>query len=135
MSLIVRYIEGKKFQIECRSHKILVDQTERNGGMDEGMDPIELFNAGLASCAAFYAITFLNRHIGNLKGMEVESTWKFLEKPHRIGKISLIIRIPKTLKDTEKKALLRSVKLCTVKNTLDHQPIIDIYLKNPQETP
>ena len=103
MSLVVKYLEGKKFEVKCRSHKIIVDQSFSDGGEDQGMDPVELFNAGLASCAAFYALTFLSRRIKDLKGLKISSSWKYSDNPHRIREIKLQVKIPKNFLKTKKK--------------------------------
>ena len=129
MSLVIKYLERKKFEVNCRSHKIIVDQSISDGGENQGMDPVELFNAGLASCAAFYAMSFLKRRIKDMKGLEVTSSWKYAENPHRIGEISLTAKLPQKLSEEELKGLVRSIKQCTIKNTLEHNPEIQINVK------
>ena len=128
MSLIVKYIEGKRFVVESRGHTIIVDQPKSADGTDQGMDPIELFNASLASCAAFYAVTFLSRRNPELKGLEIQSSWKYSEDPHRIGEISLIVKLPFKLSKSEKSGLLRTIEHCTIKNTLNRPPNITVKL-------
>jgi uncharacterized OsmC-like protein len=128
MSLRVKYLSGKKFEVRCRSHKIIIDQPESEGGTDQGMTPIDLLPASLASCAAFYAMTFLERRIPTLSGLEVRSTWHYVENPHRVGTIHLYIVLPQRLSDHEKRGLLRTVEHCTVGNTLRHPPQIQIDL-------
>ena len=128
MSLVVKYLEGKRFEVECRSHKITVDQPKSSNGTDQGMDSVELFNAAVASCAAFYGMTFLSRRIKDLKGLEVESSWNFAENPHKVGEISLTVKLPCEISESEKKGLLRSIEHCTIKNTLEHPPNIRIRL-------
>lgn len=126
MSLSVRYLSGKKFKVTCGSHKIIIDQPESEGGTDQGMTPIDLLPASLASCAAFYAMTFLERRIPTLSGLEVRSTWNYVENPHRVGTIHLSIILPQHLSEHEKRGLLRTVEHCTVGNTLRHPPQIQI---------
>lgn len=126
MSLTVKYLKGKKFEVMCRSHKIIIDQPESEDGTDQGMTPIELLNAFLASCAAFYAVTFLERRIPTLSGLEVRSTWQYLEDPHRVGTVHLSIVLPQRLPEHEKRGLLRTVEHCTVENTLKHAPHVHI---------
>jgi putative redox protein len=128
MSLIVKYLEGKRFEVTCRGHTIIADQPSSEDGTDQGMDPVEIFNAGLASCAAFYAMTFLSRRIKNLKGLEIQSSWFYSEDPHRIGEISLTVMLPFRLSESEKKGLVRTLEHCTIKNTLKHPPNIVIKL-------
>ena len=128
MSLSVKHITGKTFEVTCRSHKIITDQPKAEGGTNKGMTPVELLNAAIASCAAFYAITFLSHRTINLSGLGVRCSWQYSETPHRIGSIDLTINIPSALvlTEPEKKGLLRSVEHCTIKNTLEHPPIIRI---------
>jgi len=130
MSLTVKHLERMKFEVECRSHKIVVDQPKSSDGTDQGMNPIELFNAGLASCAAFYAITFLSRRINKLGGLEVKSSWNYTEHPHRVGEISLTIRLPCSLSENERKGLIGTAEHCAVKNSLEYPPKIQITLKD-----
>ena len=129
MSLKVRYIEGKKFEVECRSHRIVVDQKKSEDGTDEGMNPIEFFNATLASCVSYYALMFLKRRIKNLKGLEVQSSWEFSKDTRRIGEIYLTIYMPENISERVRKGLMRTVEHCTVKNSLDNPPKIKIILK------
>ncbi|RLI51813.1 OsmC family peroxiredoxin [Candidatus Bathyarchaeota archaeon] len=126
MNLSVKYLKGKKFEIICRSHRIIIDQPESEGGTDQGVTPIELLNASLASCAAFYAMTFLKRRISTFSGLEIRSTWLYLEDPHRVGTIHLSIVLPQRLSEYEKRGLLRIVQHCTVENTLKYPPQIHI---------
>ncbi len=126
MNLSVKYLKGKKFEIICRSHRIIIDQPESEGGTDQGVTPIELLNASLASCAAFYAMTFLKRRISTFSGLEIRSTWQYLEDPHRVGTIHLSIVLPQRLSEYEKRGLLRIVQHCTVENTLKYPPQIHI---------
>jgi putative redox protein len=128
MSLTVQYLKGKKFEITCRSHQIITDQPNSEGGTDQGMTPIELLIASLTSCAAFYTVTFLERRIPTLAGLEVRSTWEYSENPHRVGTIHLTIVLPKRLRKHEKKGLLRTVEQCTIENTLKHSPTIHLAL-------
>ena len=122
MSLSVKYLKGKKFEVTCRSHRIIIDQPESEGGTDQGMTPIKLLNASLASCVAFYAVVFLERRIPTFSGLEVRSTWQYSEDPHRVGTIHLSIVIRQSLPEYEKRGLLRTVEHCTVENTLKHPP-------------
>ena len=126
MSLIVKYIEGKRFEASCRSHKITIDQPESVDGTDKGMEPVELLNVSIASCAAYYALSFLRRRIADLTGLEVRCDWQYSENPNRVGTVDLAIVLPAELTKREKEGLLRSVGQCTVKNTLEHPPTVRV---------
>ena len=129
MSLTVKHLKDKKFEVVCRSHRIITDQPESDGGTDQGMTPVELMNASLASCAAYYAVTFLERRIPDLVGLEVRSSWIYSDTPHRVGTMCLTIVLPHNLTEPEAKGLLRSVEYCTIRNTLKHAPKILMNVK------
>lgn len=129
LSITVTYQEGTRFEAQCRTHRIVVDQPESEEGTDQGMTPVELFVASLASCVAYYASTFLERHIPDLTGLEVQSSWNYSEKPHRIGAMHFIIHVPHVLTEAEKRGLLRTVEHCTVENTIKHNPSIRVEIK------
>ncbi|MDQ1278985.1 MAG: putative redox protein [Thermoproteota archaeon] len=85
MSVSVKYLDGKKFEVACRGHSIIVDQPESEDGTDKGMTPVELLNASVSACAAFYALLYLKRRIKDLNDLEVKASWEYSENPHRIG--------------------------------------------------
>ena len=130
MSVSVKYLNGKRFEVTCRGHSIIVDQPESEDGTDEGMTPVELLNASFSACAAYYALLFLKRRVKNLNSLEVRASWKYSEKPRRIGAINLIVIPPRALTEQEKAGLLKSIEQCTVENTLRNSPEINIDVKD-----
>jgi len=132
MSITVRLLSETEFEITCRNHRIVVDQPKSEKGTDKGMTPVELLNASLASCVAYYAATFLKRRVTDLAGLTVEGTWQYTEDPHRIGAMQLRLVTPSSLTRSEKDGLLRTVAYCTVENTLKHVPSITIEVE-PEE--
>ena len=126
MSLTVNYLSGTKFKVTCRNHSIITDQLISEEGTDKGMTPVELLNASLSACQAYYASLFLRRHIQDVTGLEVRCTWNYSESPHRVGVINLTVGPPRVLTKQVKIGLLRSIEHCTIKNTLKHPPEISI---------
>ena len=130
MSLTVNYLSGTKFKVTCRKHSIITDQPESEEGTDQGMTPVELLNASLSACTAYYASLFLKRHIQDLAELEVRCTWNYLEEPHRVGVINLTVVPPRVLTKQEKIGLLRSIEHCTIENTLKNTPEIRINIED-----
>lgn len=130
MSISVKHVEGVRFDITCRSHRITVDQPESEDGTDQGMTPVELLNASLASCAAYYTVLFLQRRFPTLGELSVHAEWQIAEDPHRIGTIHLTIDTPHQLTAAALRGLLRSVEHCTVGNTLKHAPTVRLTVAN-----
>src|SRR5579859_2973035 len=61
MTIQVDGIAGFAYLISIGEHELVVDQPVEDGGEDLGPTPTDLFVAGLASCAAYYAGRFLAR--------------------------------------------------------------------------
>jgi uncharacterized OsmC-like protein len=124
----ISLIEKVKFQAECRSHNVIVDQPIEDGGTDAGMSPVELLVASLGTCIGYYITVFCQRHEIPTDGLKVELAWEFAEDPHRIGSIEARIKLPAKLDEKKKAGLLRMVRGCTVHNTLESKPETKIIL-------
>ena len=128
MSLIVKYVEGRRFEATCRGHTIVVDHPVQDGGSDKGMTSVELLNASLASCVADSAATFLVRRIPDLQSLVVKSDWQYADNPHRVVAMHIHLIVPRELTDPERKGLQRVLEQCTVSNSLKGAPKIDIQI-------
>src|SRR6476646_4952882 len=92
--LAVRYIDGDRFEIAVRSHRLAVDQPVEDGGTDQAPSPTELFVAALASCVAFYARRYLGRHEIPSDGLVVDASYSLGSRPARDDSIPLDLRVP-----------------------------------------
>jgi uncharacterized OsmC-like protein len=126
----VSLIENVKFEVECRGHKLIVDQPQEDGGSNAGMSPVELFIASLGTCVGYFASIFCQRRRVPSAGMRMELDWEWAEDPHRVGVIDIRITLPAKLGEKEKAGLMRMVKGCTVHNTLRNPPDIKMSLES-----
>jgi uncharacterized OsmC-like protein len=126
--MTISLIENVKFQVECRNHKVILDQPVEDGGSNAGMTPVELFIASFGACIGYYACVFFQRRKIPASGLRVELDWSSAENPHRVGIIEARINLPTKLGEKEKAGLLRTVRGCTIHNTLDIKPEIRIVL-------
>jgi len=126
MEVKVSQIEGVKFDIQARSHKIVSDQPSENGGADSGMTPPELLLASLGSCAAFYAAEYLRTRKLAQSGVEVSVTAEKLLKPARLGEFHVMVTSPVSLTAEQTESMMRCVHSCLVHNTLLSPPEIKI---------
>jgi len=126
MEVKVSQIEGVKFDIQARSHKITCDQPVENGGADSGMTPPELLLASLGSCAAFYAAEYLRTRKLAQSGVEVSVTAEKLLKPARLGNFHVQVTSPVSLTAEQTESMMRCVHSCLVHNTLISLPAIKI---------
>jgi putative redox protein len=107
---------GDSFSIECRQHRIVVDQPVEAGGTDSGPTPTELFVASLPACIAFYGRRFLERH-GLPDLIAVRADWEMADRPARVAKIDVVVTVRSLPADLEEK-FRRVIEHCTVHNTL-----------------
>jgi LmbE family N-acetylglucosaminyl deacetylase/uncharacterized OsmC-like protein len=124
----VEYRGGDQFDINVRGHIISVDQPVKDGGDDTAPTPTELFIASLASCVAFYARRYLERHNLPTDGLAVESTFEMGARPARVAGIDIRLIVPKGVPPERLDALLAIATHCTVHNTLEITPDVSITL-------
>jgi putative redox protein len=129
-SLTVRHLDGDRFAVEIRGHTVIVDQPVDAGGQDTAPTPTELFIAGLASCVAFYARRYLDRHNLSAEGLGVTTEFVMGGKPNRVTDITVRITPPEGLPAERRDAFLAVASHCTVHNTLTEAPQIRITLEN-----
>lgn len=128
--LSVDHLRGDRFSIRIRGHEVVADQPREHGGEDGGPTPTELFVAGLAACAGFYAGRFLRRHGIPSEGLRVECAFDMAtDPPSRVSFVELRLLVPAELSETRRKALLRMVDRCTVHNSLRDAPQVRIGLE------
>lgn len=131
MEVQIRQIEGVKFSIKARTHTILCDQPQENGGADAGMTPPELLLASLGTCAAFYAAEYLRTRKLADSGLSVSVVAGKLKGPVRLGDFRIRVDCPIGLSDEQRDGLMRSVEHCLIKNTLLNPPQIEVSLGVP----
>ena len=124
----VTYDAGDRFTIDVRGHRVVVDQPPAIGGDDLGPTPTELFVASLASCVAFYARRYLDRHRLDATGLTVEIAYRMATKPARVGAVELRIVVPGGVPQERRAGLLAQAGHCTVHTSITTPPDIAITL-------
>lgn len=131
MEVHLNQIEGVKFSIQARSHTVICDQPQENGGSDGGMTPPEFLLASLGACAAFYAAEYLRSRNLAKNGVSVSVAAEKLKSPARLGNFRIRLDCPICLTAEHRDGLMRSVEHCLVKNTLLNPPQIEVLLEVP----
>ena len=122
---------GDRFGIRIRNHVLSVDQPIDAGGEDTAPTPTELFVASLTSCVAFYARRYLHRHHFDTTGLVVDASFQLANKPARVDRIDITIRLADDLPPVRRDALLAVAQHCTVHNSITTPPDISIDLHPP----
>ncbi len=128
MEVKAKYIGQQKFIAQTQNHKIIIDQPKDKGGTDEGMNPLEVFLAALASCAGFYAKNYCQNSGIETKDLEITvSSSLASDKPMRFQDIKVKISLGDNIAD-RKDPLLAFVKNCPVHNTIKSNPVIQFII-------
>ena len=123
----VRHVDGDRYTLGIRGHEVVVDQPVSDGGTDAGPMPTELFVGGLASCVAFYAGRFLERHGIEREGLSVACEWEMAgERPNRVGRIEISVALPSGFPQEHHDRLMAVVEHCTVHNSMLQMPEVHI---------
>ena len=122
MESSVEYLGAKQFEIQTRQHRIISDQPVESGGDDEGMTPPELLLASLGSCAAYYAVDYLNRNKLEASGTKVKVTAEKVKAPFRLDQFRIEVDVPGDLSGEQLKGVEDAVHRCLIHNTLLHPP-------------
>jgi len=122
----VSFPDGKKIDATVGEFTINTDQKIANGGDESAPEPFQLFLASIATCAGIYALNFCQaRHIpldGMLLSMECERD----ENKNRYPKMSINLRLPEGFDEKYRKAIIRSMDLCSVKKHMLDPPEFEI---------
>lgn len=123
MVLEVRHMDGERFEVGVRGHRVVVDQPSSG---DEGPTPVELFVAGLASCVAALARAYLLRHGLPADGLSVTAEYDVETRPSRVSDVRLVIRMPDGIPEHRRRGLLAVASRCTVHNSLRTPPEVTL---------
>lgn len=127
----ITHQSGDRFAVRIRGHEMVTDQPADAGGDDAGPTPTELFVAGLAACAAFYAGRFLRRHIDGSLPFSVACSYDMsVDRPARVTAVRLTVDVPATVRDDVRDGLLRAAEHCTVHNSLRTPPDVRISVRD-----
>ena len=126
-TVVVEHTTGTKYVATVRGHEVRVDQPLAGGGTDEAPTPVELFVVSLATCVAYFAGQYLERHGVSRAGLAVHAEYRKTDRPPaRVASINLRLIVPAGLPVGLGKRLHAVVSHCTVHNTLREPPTVDI---------
>ena len=113
--LTVQHESGDRFAIQIRGHRVIVDQPASG---DAGPTPTELFVAGIAGCAAFFARKFLARHGIEDGELSVACEYTWASDHSRVEAVALRVESARGIPEDLRPALMRVLEHCTVHESL-----------------
>jgi putative redox protein len=131
MEVLVEHLGAVQFEIKARQHTIISDQPVENKGHDEGMTPPELFLASLGSCAAFYAVDYLERNNLREAGCRVRVSADKAKAPARLDNLQIEVEVAAELDADQLKGVDAAVHRCLIHNTLLQPPRMSVEVKVP----
>jgi putative redox protein len=114
---VARRRQGYEHEVEIREHRLIVDETEEDGGGDQGPRPTELLSAALASCTAITIEMYAGRKEWELGDVEVTADFA-PSTPDTPPKFKVAIRIPAELTDEQRQRILVIAGKCPVHRAL-----------------
>ena len=132
MKMAISYLEGWRFSSKYRNHEIISDQPTEEDGQDTGMTPVEMFISSIGCCMGVYAKMFCDRHKIPMEGMNVVLEWNMAKNPSRVGELQAKILFKKNIEPELQQGIIRMVKHCTVHNTINNPPEINVSISIPE---
>jgi uncharacterized OsmC-like protein len=122
MAMDVSFPGGKRVDARIGDMIVATDQGKENGGEGTAPEPFQLFLASIATCAGIYALEFCKLREIETSGMLLNMTCEFDEKKHVCERLSIDLKLPPGFPEKYRRAIVRSMDLCTVKRQLVHPP-------------
>ncbi len=130
MKSTARFMEGVKFQVDVRGHRIVSDLPVENKGTDAGIAPPEFLLVALSTCAGYYALEYLRGRKLSAEGLTVEVTAEKLKPPARLGNFRIDVTVP-NLPAEHESLLMRAVTSCLIHHTLMNPSSIETAIHAP----
>ena len=117
-------------QVRIGNHTLTFDQpAEVPGGEGRGPSPLDVMVASVAACAHYFASAFLYGRGLPTDGLTVDVTSTKATTPvPRVEHLTLAVRVPVPLTDTQRVGIERAIRRCPAYGTLTQALTIDLTL-------
>jgi len=113
---------GKKVDAKIEGRVVQTDQSADSGGEGTAPEPFHLFLVSIAACAGIYALNFCEARDIPSKDMALTMSYEFNEKKGLCEKMTIALKLPAGFPEKYKKAVVRTMDLCSVKRNILHPP-------------
>ncbi|MBN2123735.1 MAG: OsmC family protein [Deltaproteobacteria bacterium] len=122
----VSFPGGKRVDARIGERIIRTDQDVREGGDGSAPEPFQLFLASIATCAGIYALEFLRAREMDHGNTSLTMTCEFDESGRVCRKLIIDLKLPEDFPDKYRKAVVRTMDLCSVKKHMVAPPEFEI---------
>ena len=113
-----------RHDVEVRSHHVISDEPESNGGGDTGPSPQELLAASLAACTAITIEMYANRKCWDIGDIGVDVNYEPAQRGSPT-KFAMEITLPKELPEEQRERLMQIAAKCPVHRTLEGEVMFE----------
>jgi putative redox protein len=110
--------------LKVRTHDLVSDEPEDQGGDDMGPSPQELLAASLASCTAITMEMYAKRKGWNVDGLEVDVDYQPAERGC-VTRFELVMKMPAHLSEEQVAKLQVIAAKCPIHRTLEGEVAFD----------
>ena len=117
---------GKRVDGKIENMIIKTDQPVEEGGGGSAPEPFNLFLMSIATCAGIYALDFCQAREIETKDMALTMKCEYDPTVRVYQKLTIDLRVPAGFPDKYKKAIVRTMDLCSVKKHILNPPEFEI---------
>lgn len=122
-SINLSFPGGKKVDVHLGEDFVVkTDQSVKHGGEASAPEPYSLFLSSYAACAGIFALEFCKTRNLKVDELKVEMVCEWDKEAHKYSSFEIQVTPPSDLPDKLRKALERSISLCSVKKTIMNPP-------------
>jgi putative redox protein len=118
MRAVARQREKYTHDVKVGDHRLIADEPEDHGGLDEGPSPQELLAASLASCTAITIEMYAKRKGWDVSGLEVDCRYTPADRGC-VTKFDVVMRMPAHLGEEQIERLQVIAAKCPVHRVLE----------------
>ena len=122
----VSFPGGKKVDGKIENMVIKTDQPVKDGGEGSAPEPFQLFLMSIATCAGIYALDFCQAREIETNDMMLTMNCELDVSGKVYQKLSIDLRVPAEFPEKYKKAIVRTMDLCSVKKHIINPPEFEI---------
>jgi putative redox protein len=125
MDVVVRQLQGWRFEVEARGLSLIVDRLEEQGGPGDGFRPTELLLGALGACMMGTMLGFAENQSIPVESVEVFLSDEVAEHPKRIGRMRVEMQVGGEISESQAASLRRVAARCKIHSTLAGAPQVD----------
>lgn len=124
--ITVSFPEKKVVESVTGGFTIRTDQPEDSGGDNSAPSPSDLFTTSIAACAGYFALRFCQERNIDTSDMGLKMGYDWNGETKRYGKFSIELKLPEGFPDKYRKAIIRAMDQCVVKQHIIDPPEFEV---------